>query len=501
MDTARPAPVRITAGHPWPLYDIGATRALERAGLASTPEHALMRRAGLATARLALALHPHADAIWVAAGPGNNGGDGMEAALHLHAQGKRVLVTWLGTRASAPADAAAAHDRACAAGVPFASTPPDRWDLCIDALLGIGASREPDGAMAQWIAHIGQSVAPVLSIDIPTGLHANTGVVTSSRVQAHATLCLLTLKPGLFTADGRDASRQVWLADLQLDTGALLPTLKPTATLIGTTPVAARRHASHKGSYGDVAVVGGAPGMTGAALLAATAALHAGAGRVFLSLLDDEPANRAFAISAPELMLRAIDSLDPGRMTIVCGCGGADRVGVVLPRLLSGATRLVLDADALNAVAGDTALRRQVRARAGRNLGTVLTPHPLEAARLLDTTVAQVQSDRLHAARQLAEECQCTVVLKGSGSIVAAPDGTAAVNPTGNARLAVPGSGDVLAGMIGAALATGSAPFDACCQAVYRHGAAADHWPVGETLTALGLAQRAGAAAQGHAGG
>lgn len=488
------------AGTAWPLYDTESTRALERAGLACSAQHALMRRAGLATARLALALHPHAETIWIAAGPGNNGGDGMEAALHLQAAGKRPLLSWLGDRASAPADAAAAHDRAHAAGVPFTDTPPAHWDLCIDALLGIGASRAPDGSMAQWIAHMQQTDAPVLAIDMPTGLHADTGVAADCHVRAHDTLCLLTLKPGLFTADGRDASRRVWLDDLQLDSRALLPMLASTATLVAAPSVPARRHASHKGSFGDVAVVGGAPGMAGAALLAASAALHGGAGRVFLCTLDDASSSHADSTGLPELMRRGVDALDPSRMTIVCGCGGGDRVRAVLPRLLSEAARLVLDADALNAVAADSALRRQLGERAQRrDLATVLTPHPLEAARLLDTRVAHVQSDRLRAARQLAADFRCTVVLKGSGSIIAAPGRTTGINPTGNARLAVPGSGDVLAGLIGAALAAGALPFEAACQAVYRHGEAADHWPGGEALTASALARRAGVLACGHA--
>lgn len=499
MDTTAPAPRHVVPGTVWPLYATESTRALERAGLACTAEHALMRRAGLATARLALALHPHAATIWIAAGPGNNGGDGMEAALHLHAAGKRVLVTWLGNRASAPADAAATHDRAQAAGVPFADAPPDHWDLCIDALLGIGATREPHGTMAKWIARMCQADAPVLAIDVPTGLQADTGVAAEVHVRARVTLCLLTLKPGLFTADGRDASQQVWLDDLQLDCAALLPTLAPTAVLIGTPPVFARRHASHKGSFGDVAVVGGAPGMSGAALLAASAALHGGAGRVFLCTLDDASTSAAGSTGAPELMRRDVDAIDPARMTVVCGCGGGDRIRLVLPRLLRESARLVLDADALKAVAADAALRRQLSARAGHELGTVLTPHPLEAARLLGATVAQVQSDRLQAARQLAAEFRCTVVLKGSGSIIAAPGRTTGINPTGNARLAVPGSGDVLAGMIGATLAAGASAFDAACQAVYRHGATADHWPIGETLTASALARRASGTAWDHA--
>ncbi|MCZ4312049.1 NAD(P)H-hydrate dehydratase [Comamonadaceae bacterium G21597-S1] len=495
MDTTAPAPRLVVPGPAWPLHDIDATRALERAGLAATDPHVLMRRAGLATARLALALHPHAGTIWIAAGPGNNGGDGMEAALHLHAAGKRVVLTWLGDRHATPDDAAAAHDRVRAAGIPLAQAPPEHWDLCIDALLGIGGSREPHGMMAQWIARIGQRDAPVLSVDIPTGLHADTGVAAATHVRADATLCLLTLKPGLFTADGRDVSRQVWLDELQCDATTLLPVQSPTAMLIGAPPPLARWHASHKGSYGDVAVVGGAPGMAGAASLAASAALHGGAGRVFVCLLGEASAGSDATAGMPELMRRAVDDLDLARTVIVCGCGGGDRVQGVLPALLAGAARLVLDADALNAVADDAALRSQLHERARHAWATVLTPHPLEAARLLGTTVAQVQSDRLNAARQLAREHRCTVVLKGSGTIVAAPDATMGINPTGNARLAVPGSGDVLAGLIGSAMAAGLSTFDAACHAVYRHAAAADHWPPGETLTASALARRAGGAA------
>ncbi len=498
MDTSAPAPRHVVPGMAWALHDTDSTRALERAGLAATDRHVLMRRAGLATARLALALYPHASTIWIAAGPGNNGGDGMEAALHLHAAGKRVVLTWLGVRHSTPDDAAAAHDRVSAAGIRFTDAPPEHWDLCIDALLGIGGRREPQGTMAQWIARIGQRDAPVLSVDIPTGLHADTGVAASTHVRADATLCLLTLKPGLFTADGRDVSRQVWLDDLQCDANALLPAQAPTATLIAAPPTQARWHASHKGSYGDVAVVGGAPGMAGAALLAATAALHGGAGRVFVCSLGEGPASPDANAGMPELMRRAVNDVDLARTTIVCGCGGGDQVPGVLPQLLAGAARLVLDADALNAVANHTALRRQLLERAQHARTTVLTPHPLEAARLLGTSVAQVQSDRLNAARQLAREHRCTVVLKGSGSVVASPDGTMGINPTGNARLAVPGSGDVLAGLIGSALAAGSSAFDAACHAVYHHGAAADHWPPDETLTASALARRAGGAAWGR---
>jgi len=486
MPSKSPPPQRVQPSHDWPLFDTAATRKLEQIALARSAENGLMQRAGLATARLALAMAPHSQTIWIAAGPGNNGGDGMQAALHLHQWGKQVVVTWLGDPQSSPSDAASANRRARAAGVFFANAPPDDWDLCIDALLGIGAARPPSGLMAQWIVRMNAAPAPILSVDMPTGLHADTGVAAPDTVRASATLCLLTLKPGLFTADGRDHSMQVWLDELQINAASLLPELAPSARLSGAPACSTRRHATHKGSYGSLAVVGGAPGMAGAALLAAMAAVHAGAGKVFLCPLDDRPP--VLSADHAELMLRDIARIDPHGMTVVVGCGGGERVRAHLPRLLSTAARLVLDADALNALANDAQLQGQLRTRAARNLPSVLTPHPLEAARLLKVNSAQIQSDRIGAAQQLAAEYQCVVVVKGSGTVITAPGRTPRINPTGNARLATAGTGDVLAGMVGAALATGMPAFEAACTAVYRHGAAADRWPADTGLSASRLA-------------
>ncbi len=480
------SPKRVQPPHDWPLFDTAATRKLEQNALARSAEHELMQRAGLSTARLALAMAPHAQTIWIAAGPGNNGGDGLQAALHLHQWGKQVVVNWLGNPQSSPPDAAAACRRARAAGVLFADAPPDDWDLCIDALLGIGAARPPSGLMAQWIGRMNGTAAPILSVDMPTGLHADTGVAMADAVRASATLCLLTVKPGLFTADGRDHSIQVWLDDLQVSATCLLPELAPSARLSGTPVSGARQHATHKGSYGSLAVVGGAPGMTGAALLAAVAAIHAGAGKVFLCSLDEHP--QILSADHSELIQRDVAHIDPHDMTVVCGCGGGEHVRAQLPRLLSRAAQLVLDADALNALATDSQLQGQLRMRAKRNLPSVLTPHPLEAARLLGVNSAQIQSDRIGAARQLAANYQCVVAVKGSGTVIAAPGRTPRINPTGNARLATAGTGDVLAGMVGAALATGMPAFEATCTAVYRHGAAADRWPAGTGLSASRLA-------------
>ena len=474
----------------YPLYSVAATQQIERQSAISLAPHTLMQRAGLSVARLVLALAPHAQRIWVACGPGNNGGDGLEAAANLQRWGKPTTVTWLGTRAVASPDTAASLQRAIDAGVAFVEAPPERFDLVLDALLGIGARRAPQGQMAIWIGHMNQAAAPVLAVDLPTGLDADTGHCEGPHVRAHNTLSLITLKPGLFTAMGRDAAGQVWLDGLQLNPtdAAFAAIARPCATYGGAPPGRLRHHASHKGSFGDVAIVGGAPGMAGAALLAATAALHFGAGRVYLAALD--PGLSGTMFTQPELMLRHLDGLALGTMVVVCGCGGGDAVRAHLPRLLSGAVRLVLDADALNAIAFDTQLQGQLRARAARGWQTVLTPHPLEASRLLGTSSASVQQDRLDSARQLADRFHCTVVLKGSGTVLAAPDQIRRINPTGDARLATAGTGDVLAGAIGAALASGLPEAEAAWEAVYLHGLCADQWPAGVALTASMLATR-----------
>lgn len=475
---------RIIPGPAHALYTAGATRALEAAAAAALPPHTLMQRAGLATARLALALAPHAQRWWIACGPGNNGGDGLEAALHLQAWGKTPVVSWLGSSEHAPADARASHARALAAGVPFVNEPPADCEATIDALLGTGSSRAPEGRLAQWITHLNALDVPVLAVDLPSGLDADNGRARELSVRATHTLSLLTLKPGLYTGQGRDHSGEVWFDTLGVDA-----TSHPPQALLNAAPApSARRHASHKGSYGDVAMIGGAPGMGGAALLAARAALHHGAGRVYVGLLDGS--GLLLDPGQPELMLRDPAALDPATLSVVAGCGGGDAIRSALPRLLSAAPRMVLDADALNAIARDPQLQTQLRARQGRGHHTVLTPHPLEAARLLGCSAAEVQQDRLHAAQALVQQFRACVVLKGSGTVIAAPGVRPVINPTGNARLATAGTGDVLAGLIGARLAAGADAFEAACAAVWLHGLAADRWLPDQPLTAGALAQQ-----------
>ncbi|VTU35247.1 Nicotinamide nucleotide repair protein [Variovorax sp. PBS-H4] len=483
---------RITSGTSAPLFEIAASRRIEQAAAAALPPHTLMQRAGLAVARLAMATVPHARTIWIACGPGNNGGDGFEAATQLQHRGFAPVVTRIGNDERLPADAAASLQRARDAGVRFADAPPASADLVIDALLGLGAARPPEGPMADWLRRMHTGSAPVLSVDTPSGLNADTGVLALDflapavvRGPGVRRLCLslLTLKPGLFTSQGRDAVGELWFDDLDVMPGAE----RPTARLPGEPSAVLRPHTSHKGTYGDVAVIGGAPGMVGAALLAATAALHAGAGRVYVASLDT--AFSPIDTAQPELMFRTPDALDLRAMTVVCGCGAGTAVRDPLPRVLQEAHALVLDADALNAIAADGALQTLLVARARSGHRTVLTPHPLEAARLLGTGAAEVQGDRLRAAQLLSERFGATIVLKGSGTIVAAAGEVPTINPTGNARLASAGTGDVLAGMIGAALAAGQPSVAASREAVWRHGDLADHWPTDVPLTAGTLAR------------
>ncbi|MGI9218367.1 MAG: NAD(P)H-hydrate dehydratase [Hydrogenophaga sp.] len=506
------------------LYGALATRTIERAASAQLPAHTLMARAGLSVAQLAQALAPHARCIWVACGPGNNGGDGLVAATHLlhrartAGRGLDVVVTLCADPARLPPDATHALTQAQAAGVRVASAPPDTCDLVIDALLGIGQLRTPTGPMAEQLARLQSSTAPVLCVDLPSGLDADSGQhLLGTRQQTlpgpRHTLALLTLKPGLFTADGRDQAGTVWFDDLGV---CAPPDVPASAVLYGSTQATGRPHAAHKGSQGEVVVIGGqhisvnGAGMTGAAVLAARAALHAGAGRVYLCTLgaEDAAGSPAWDPVSPELMFRQWPALRGSTVlehaAVVCGCGGGQAIAAVLTDTLQRARHLVLDADALNSIAADPVLQDALRQRCVRGQTTALTPHPLEAARLLGTSTTTVMSDRINAARTLSERFGCVCVLKGSGTVVCAPGETPRINASGNAALATAGTGDVLAGLIGAALAgpdAGSSVLLRVASAVHHHGWLADRWVAratsgdsGTTLTADTLARGPGCA-------
>ncbi len=478
-----------------PLHLAAACRDIERSAAAVLPPHTLMARAGEAVARLALAVAPHAQTIEMWCGPGNNGGDGFVAASLLRAWGKDARLVNVGDPARSPDDARHAWQDAQEAGVPVLPGLPARVqaDLAVDALLGIGVNRPLDGPLAAAVKRLNDSGCPVLAVDVPSGLHSDTGVVQGAAVRAAHTLALLALKPGLFTAQGRDHVGRLWFDDLMVAAAASPFELAGSEAALALS--APRLHAQHKGSFGDAMVIGGASGMVGAAVLAARAALAAGAGRVYVGLLAAVEA-AWFEPAHPELMSRTMAQLlVPAALddaTVVCGCGGGAAVRDVLPTVLHHSRRLVLDADGLNTVAGDAGLTRALRARAARSLDTVLTPHPLEAARLLNTGSRDVQSDRLRAADQLADAMQCTVLLKGSGSIVATPGHTTSINPTGDARLGTAGSGDVLAGWIGGLWAAHAATARAHAvaqAAAWLHGAAVEYAPRAGPLCASHLVE------------
>ena len=456
--------------HDLPLLASQSTRELERRAQAELPAYTLMQRAGQATAKLALALAPHGRSFFVFCGPGNNGGDGLAAARILHLGGHRVQVYLAADPARLPCDAATALRLAKESGVPMLQALPSTRDLSegllIDALLGIGfrpTQRSLPIELQACLSALRSASAPILSIDLPSGLSAETGEGPPWTVRATTTLSLLSLKPGLFTGLGRDLAGEVWWDDL-----AFSGPQQPDAWLSSRSQPLHRRHEQHKGSFGDVSVIGGAPGMRGAALLAARAAHASGAGRVFVSLLDTHersPESEACALVScqgsnaacslvldpanPALMFRRFNLEKSAEHTLVCGCGGGAEIAEYLPGILNTAARLVVDADGLNAVAASHELKEQLRGRAGAGKQTILTPHPLEAARLLQCSSQIIQADRLTAAQRLADELQCVVVLKGSGTVIAAPESTPLINLPGNAALASPGTGDVLAGWMG----------------------------------------------------
>lgn len=459
-----------------PAYDSAALRRMEALAMQDPAAHpsALMERAGLAAARLARALAPGARKVCVLCGPGNNGGDGWVAARHLHQWGLQVTGHRIGGQGRTE-DACAAFDLARAAGVPVVThtEPAADTELLLDALLGIGLRADPRGEVADAIRSLMHHPGRKLALDVPSGLDADTGRDWGAAASAD-TLTFLAAKPGLFTGSGRALVGRVWLVDLSIRAEGEVPAAQLAgASLLDEwlkwSPRSRASHATHKGRQGDLWVLGGA--MPGAALLAARAGLLAGAGRVYLS-----GGSQADPMQ-PELILRdAADERPPSTATVVAGCGwGVDRLER-LPTVLSQASRLVLDADGLNAVAASPALQQQLALRAAAGASSILTPHPLEAARLLAKPVADVQSDRLHHAQQLAERFACTVLLKGSGTVIASPGQVPWINTTGHGALASAGTGDVLAGWLGGlwAQAPETPPHRLAALAAAWHGLAAE---------------------------
>lgn len=431
----------------------------------------LMERAGAAAAHLIVRLTPNEGPVLFLAGPGNNGGDAWVAARLLHAQGRAVTLVCRADPAKLPADAAAARLAYMqAGGTVQTDIPAQAWSLAVDGLFGAGLTRPIRGRDAQLIERVNALPCPRLALDLPSGLSADSGRVLGPAVAAQHTLAFLGLKPGYYGADGPEHCGALHLAPLGLAQQAWV---HPLGRLITAAPALPRRaRDSHKGRYGCIGIVGGAPGWVGATLLAARAALAAGGGLVTAGLLDERI---AVDPGQPELMLRSAEDLAAKHgldvLAVGPGLGQDGRAKSLLKTALACPCPLVLDADALNLLAAHPALMKLAAERA---MLTVVTPHPGEAARLLGTDTKAVQDDRLGCARTLARRLHAWTVLKGLGSIVAGPEGDEYwVNASGHPALAAPGMGDVLTGLIAARLAR--LPVQpALTGAVWLHGKAGE---------------------------
>ncbi|MFC0170386.1 NAD(P)H-hydrate dehydratase [Pseudoduganella danionis] len=477
-----------------PLYTVAEIRAIEQAAAAALPPGVLMQRAGQAAANAALDLLPAAASgarVLVLAGPGNNGGDALEAAAHLAFAGARVSVIHYAPPGDSSPERQAALQRALSCDALFADYTTELvgshpWSLVIDGLFGIGLQRPLAGTIRELVEQVNTLRCQILALDVPSGLDADTGQVVGAQgiaLRASHTLTFIANKPGLHTADGRDYAGLVDVASLDIDCELVPPArLHLNDVAYFARHLRNRRQNSHKGSYGNVAVVGGAEGMCGAPILAARAALHAGAGRVYALFAGTA---LPYDASQPELMCRAAAGYDYASSTVVAGpgLGSSAHARQLLEQAIAADTPLLLDADALNLLASDGALQQALRVR---TRPAVLTPHPLEAARLAGVSIGEIQADRIRSARQLAARYQAIVILKGSGTVIAHPAGDAVINSTGNAALATAGTGDVLAGLCGSLLAQGWPQWQAALAAVWLHGMAADVL-VAESGNAIGL--------------
>ena len=451
--------------------------AIEEAGI---PGIELMERAGLEAFRVLRERWPAARRVAVVAGPGNNGGDGFVVARLAAASGLAVSVGLIGRAARIGGDAGTAYRRMqeVVPGVNLAGGVAEDADVIVDALFGTGLAREVSGQPAEAMRTMNASPAPVLALDIPSGIHADTGRALGCAVGAAATVSFIGLKQGLFTREGRGCAGEIVYRDLgvprevlaRVEASARRMSFEGCAGTLGP-----RSLDAHKGRFGHVLVVGGDHGFAGAVRLAAEAAGRTGAGLVSVATRSDHVA--AIVSSRPELMVRGIEmpaALDPllrRASVIAVGPGlGQEQWGVsLLEKVLATGRACVVDADAINLLA-----RRAVQWPSAGGRAVVYTPHPAEAGRVLGVPAGEVESDRYSSVRALAELRPGTWLLKGAGTIVAEPDSVARVCEGGNPGMASGGMGDVLTGVIAALLAQGCTALDAASVGACVHAAAGD---------------------------
>jgi hydroxyethylthiazole kinase-like uncharacterized protein yjeF len=466
-----------------PLPDAEAMRATDRWAIEDLgiPSLQLMERAGEGLAALVWDVSPTGPAA-IVCGRGNNGGDGLVVARLLHRAGREVRVLLVADPDELRGDAAANLERLPVDPEPFAADRLEGAAVIVDAVLGTGTTGPPREPIAGVIAAMDDAGAPVVAADVPSGVDASTGAVPGRAVHAAATATFAAAKPGLWIAPGKSHAGRVAVIDIGIPDGAPVRTAAGLIDEAVLALVPRRDAAGTKFTSGHVIVAGGSRGLTGAPTLAALGAMRAGAG--YVTVLAPGSEQPVLAIKLTEAMTRALPDraghhVPHGADAVLEATerGGALVLGPGLGRTEDAQAfardvarraeiALVLDADGLNAHAGD------LESIAARSAPTVLTPHAGELARLLGTDSAAVEAQRLESARDAARRSQAIVVLKGDDTIVATPEGVAAVNPLSAPMLATAGTGDVLSGVLGALLSKGMDPFAAAAAGVRMHAAA-----------------------------
>jgi len=461
-----------------PLYSAGQVRGLDRTAIeeAGIPGYTLMTRAGAAAWEVLREHWPGARHIAVVCGTGNNGGDGYVLARLAQEAQYRVTVLQAGDGARIGGDALTAREAYLAAGGEVHAGDPaclTQADVIVDALFGTGLARALDGEWLALVEAVNRTGVPVLAIDIPSGLHADTGAVLGAAVAARATVTFIGRKQGLYTGQAADHTGEIAFSDLGVPASVYRQT-PPSAQLLTAAPLGAlsapRPRAAHKGAHGHVLVIGGDHGMVGALRLAGEAALRTGAGLVSLATrVEHAP---AIAAACPELMSHGVASARDltrllARATVVAigpGLGRSSWARELLAAVLEGTLPLVVDADALNLLSREP-LRRA---------DWVLTPHPGEAGRLLNQPTADVQEDRYAAVRALADTYGGIAVLKGAGTLICHAGAPVAVCAAGNPGMATGGMGDVLTGVIAGLIAQRLEAPQAAVAGVCLHARAGD---------------------------
>jgi len=460
------------------VYSVASVREIDRTAIeqAGIPGYTLMERAAEAAVREALASYPNARRWQIICGGGNNAGDGYVVARLAASQGITVSLLSVADPEFLTGDAATAHgDFAAAGGVvtPWVGEIDPNVELLIDAMLGSGLTRDVDGELAAAVAAVNAADAKVMSLDIPTGLHGDTGKVLGCAVQADTTMTFVGLKQGQFLADGADHCGDIRFSDLDIAaecySGRRVEFRRIASCRIDSL-LPRRKRTAHKGDFGHVLVIGGGKGMPGAVLLCGEAALRAGAGRVSVAT---DPSHSAVIIkSRPELMSHAIAGaadLEPLLATadVIAfgpGLGRSEWAGALVAALQKDDRPAVWDADALNWLAESP----------DRTDHRIITPHPGEASTLLGMTTAEIQGDRQAALGQLQQRYGGVAVLKGARSLVSSTTDESWLCTSGNPGMAAPGMGDVLTGIIAALLAQGLSTEDAAVAGVELHARAGD---------------------------